>query len=93
MINCAHTSHILRAIADGGGWLDRLWGVRPDASSLSHEQLDACDELDEGDLELLAAQLGSLRQRLPSLALGAGGCCGKPTRATSRDSGISTSSR
>jgi homocysteine S-methyltransferase len=83
MVNCAHTSHILRAIADGGDWLDRIWGIRPNASSLSHEQLDASDELDEGDLELLAAELGELRQRLTSLAL-IGGCCGTDARHIAR---------
>jgi homocysteine S-methyltransferase len=83
MVNCAHTSHILRAIADGGDWVDRIWGVRPNASSLSHEQLDASDELDEGDLDLLAAELGSIRQRLPSLAL-IGGCCGTDARHIAR---------
>jgi homocysteine S-methyltransferase len=83
MINCAHTSHILLAIADGGDWLDRIWGVRPNASSLSHEQLDASDELDEGDLDLLAAELESIRQRLPSLAL-IGGCCGTDARHIAR---------
>jgi homocysteine S-methyltransferase len=83
MINCAHTSHILRAIADGGDWLDRIWGVRPNASSLSHDELDASDELDEGDLELLASELASLRQRLPSLGL-IGGCCGTDARHIAR---------
>jgi homocysteine S-methyltransferase len=83
MVNCAHTSHIVRAIADGGDWLDRIWGVRPNASALSHEQLDASDELDEGDPEMLTAELGSLRQRLPSLAL-IGGCCGTDARHIAR---------
>lgn len=83
LINCAHTSHILRAVAGGGDWLERICGVRPNASSLSHEQLDASEELDEGDPELLASELVLLGERLPSLGL-IGGCCGTDVRHIAR---------
>ena len=79
MVNCAHPSHIAPAFADPGEWCSRIVGLRANASSLSHEELDAAAELDEGDpVELTAAQ-DALRPHLPNLAV-VGGCCGTDAR-------------
>jgi S-methylmethionine-dependent homocysteine/selenocysteine methylase len=78
MVNCAHPDHIAPALTDGG-WRSRIVGVRANASTLSHAQLDAATELDEGDPVELARAHDRLRLRLPNLAL-VGGCCGTDSR-------------
>lgn len=78
VINCAHPTHIAPALADGD-WLKRIVQVNPNASTLSHAELDAAEELDTGDLALLTSSYDALRARLPGLAV-IGGCCGTDTR-------------
>jgi S-methylmethionine-dependent homocysteine/selenocysteine methylase len=46
---------------------------------MSHEELDAAEELDEGDPDELAAQYRALRERLPNATV-LGGCCGTDDR-------------
>jgi len=78
IVNCAHPTHIASALEDGG-WLGRIVQVNPNASTLSHAELDAAEELDAGDLGLLSESYDALRARLPGLAV-VGGCCGTDTR-------------
>jgi S-methylmethionine-dependent homocysteine/selenocysteine methylase len=77
-INCAHPTHMAPAF-DGGAWQERISAIRPNASTLTHDELDAMEELDEGDLELLTGSLERLRSHLPNLAV-IGGCCGTDHR-------------
>ena len=77
-INCAHPTHMAPAF-DGGAWQERISAIRPNASTLTHDELDAMDELDEGDLELLTGSFERLRSHLPNLAV-IGGCCGTDDR-------------
>lgn len=77
-INCAHPTHVAPAF-EGGGWQERIGGVRPNASTLTHDELDAMEELDEGDLGLLGDSFEGLRAHLPNLAV-VGGCCGTDAR-------------
>jgi S-methylmethionine-dependent homocysteine/selenocysteine methylase len=79
MINCAHPSHFADALEDEGPWLERIRGVRANASMRSHEELDESDELDEGDPVELAAEYRALFERLPNLTV-LGGCCGTDHR-------------
>jgi homocysteine S-methyltransferase len=79
MVNCAHPTHIAPGLADDGDWRARIVGMRANASSLSHEELDAATELDEGDPAELARAQDGLRRDLPNLAL-VGGCCGTDAR-------------
>jgi homocysteine S-methyltransferase len=79
MINCAHPSHFAHVLADGGGWLDRIRGIRANASALSHAELDEATELDSGDPAALAADYRALRQTLRHLCV-VGGCCGTDHR-------------
>ncbi|MCW2756504.1 MAG: Homocysteine methyltransferase [Nocardioidaceae bacterium] len=78
MVNCAHPTHVEPAL-DDGPWLDRITGLRANASTMSHAELDAAEELDAGDPEDLARRYADLRDRLPNLAL-VGGCCGTDVR-------------
>ena len=48
MINCAHPTHIAAGLDDAEG-LDRIGGLRVNASALSHAELDEAETLDEGD--------------------------------------------
>jgi S-methylmethionine-dependent homocysteine/selenocysteine methylase len=78
MINCAHPTHF-EGVLEPAPWLDRLRGVRANASKKSHAELDEADELDEGDPAELAAAYAELHERLPNLNV-VGGCCGTDHR-------------
>lgn len=79
MVNCAHPDHFEPAIEPGAPWLDRLRGLRANASRCSHAELDAMTSLDAGDPAALAGQYAQLRLRLPQLTV-LGGCCGTDAR-------------
>ena len=79
MVNCAHPSHFDGAIEPDGPWLQRLRGLRANASTRSHAELDEATELDEGDPADLAARHTALRDRLPAVTV-VGGCCGTDAR-------------
>jgi len=78
IVNCAHPTHIAPAL-QAGDWLGRIVQVNPNASTLSHAELDEAEELDPGDLALLTTSYDALRERLPGLAV-IGGCCGTDAR-------------
>ena len=78
MVNCAHPSHFAGAL-EPAPWRERLRGIRANASSKSHAELDESDELDSGDPQELAADYRELRERVPSLTV-FGGCCGTDHR-------------
>lgn len=78
MINCAHPTHIAAGLDDARA-LERIGGVRVNASALSHAELDEAEEIDEGDPALLARDNAALRDQLPSIQL-LGGCCGTDHR-------------
>jgi S-methylmethionine-dependent homocysteine/selenocysteine methylase len=77
MVNCAHPTHFEHVLGDGG--LERLRGLRANASSKSHAELDESEELDQGDPNELAEQYRGLRRLWPSLTV-VGGCCGTDHR-------------
>lgn len=77
-LNCAHPIHVAEAL-DGGAWQQRLSIFRPNASTLSHAELDAAEELDPGDVDLLVRETRALRDKVPSLFV-IGGCCGTDAR-------------
>jgi S-methylmethionine-dependent homocysteine/selenocysteine methylase len=79
MINCAHPTHFASALADEGPWLKRIRGLRANASTLSHAELDEATELDDGDPADLGERYAALRDRLPNLSI-LGGCCGTDIR-------------
>jgi homocysteine S-methyltransferase len=75
MINCAHPTHFAHVLDDDGPWIDRIRGLRANASSKSHAELDEAEELDRGDPHELAGQYRDLAGRLRELTI-VGGCCG-----------------
>ena len=79
MINCSHPVHLDGALAEDGPWRERIRGLRANASMLSHAELDAADDLDDGDPADLAERYVALRAQLPALAI-LGGCCGTDIR-------------
>ncbi len=79
MINCAHPTHFADVLEDGGPWVDRIRGLRANASAKSHAELDEAEELDEGDPPELARQYRDLSRHLPNLTV-VGGCCGTDHR-------------
>jgi S-methylmethionine-dependent homocysteine/selenocysteine methylase len=79
MVNCTHPTHLADALNVRGSWLDRVRGLRANASAKSHAELDESDELDEGDPLELARSYRSLAGSLPSLTV-LGGCCGTDHR-------------
>ena len=79
MINCAHPTHFEGVLEDGAPWLERIGGLRANASTKSHAELDEAEELDEGDPADLGARYAALRRRLPNVRV-VGGCCGTDER-------------
>jgi homocysteine S-methyltransferase len=79
MVNCAHPTHFAGVLEPGTPWLERIAGLRANASTKSHEELDASDELDSGDPDDLGERYRSLQEVLPRLTV-VGGCCGTDER-------------
>lgn len=74
MINCAHPEHFGH-IFTKEPWTRRIKGIRANASTKSHAELDECQILDTGDKELLCNGYKSIMQNLPGIKV-IGGCCG-----------------
>jgi S-methylmethionine-dependent homocysteine/selenocysteine methylase len=79
MINCAHPTHFEHVLDTDEAWPDRIRGLRANASTKSHAELDEAEELDEGDPVDLGARHAALREKLPELNV-VGGCCGTDHR-------------
>jgi homocysteine S-methyltransferase len=79
MINCAHPTHFESVVSNAGPWRERIQGLRANASTLSHAELDAMTQLDSGDPHDLADRYRRLRAPLSRLNV-LGGCCGTDHR-------------
>ena len=79
MVNCAHPTHLDATLLDGEPWTARVRGLRANASTASHAELDAAEDLDIGDIEDLGARYARLHDALPRLTV-LGGCCGTDAR-------------
>jgi homocysteine S-methyltransferase len=75
MINCAHPEHFGEALAG----IDRIRGLRANASRCSHAELDDAEELDDGNPAELGRQFADLMRSNPQLCV-IGGCCGTDHR-------------
>lgn len=79
MINCAHPTHFEHLFAAPAPWQARIRGIRANASTKSHAELDEAETLDDGNPAELGAQYHQLRQQLPHITI-VGGCCGTDHR-------------
>lgn len=77
-VNCAHPTHF-DDVLEGAPWTERIVGLRANASTASHAELDEAEELDAGDPEDLGRRYAQLRDQLPNLSV-VGGCCGTDDR-------------
>ena len=78
-INCAHPTHFDRVLDPSSDWSRRIRGIRLNASSLSHAELDEATELDAGDPETLGHEVAAICAKHPQINL-IGGCCGTDQR-------------
>lgn len=74
LINCSHPLEYEPAI-DSGDWVNRIRGVRPNASKLEKIALCKIGHLEAGDPVELGTQCGNLARRYPHMDIW-GGCCG-----------------
>jgi S-methylmethionine-dependent homocysteine/selenocysteine methylase len=79
MINCAHPDHFAHVLDGDDERLARVRGIRANASTKSHAELNDACALDAGDPIALGAHFATLRARHPRLTV-MGGCCGTDTR-------------
>ena len=79
MLNCAHPTHFSGALRRGEAWVSRLRGIRANASTRSHAELDAAPDLDAGNPVELGRQYRDLRSRMRQFTV-LGGCCGTDHR-------------
>jgi homocysteine S-methyltransferase len=79
MINCAHPMHFDDALHQGEAWTKRIHGVRANASTKSHVELDQSETLDPGNPIDLGQRYQSLREKFPQMRM-LGGCCGTDHR-------------
>ena len=74
MVNCAHPTHFIAHLDPAAEWVGRIQGVRANASTMSHAELDAATELDRGDIGDLAERYAQLASVIDLRVIG--GCCG-----------------
>jgi S-methylmethionine-dependent homocysteine/selenocysteine methylase len=93
MINCAHPTHfdgVLARASDRASdwasdwasdraWVQRIRGLRANASRLSHAELNEARDLDAGDPTEFGGQYRALLARHPQINV-LGGCCGTDHR-------------
>lgn len=79
MINCAHPTHFVDTVDSAEPALTRVRGLRANASTMSHAELDVAEELDSGDPDDLGARYAAVLDVLGELTV-LGGCCGTDIR-------------
>jgi S-methylmethionine-dependent homocysteine/selenocysteine methylase len=83
MVNCAHPTHYESRLLSGEPWVERIGGMRANASRMSHAELDNATELDDGDPIEFGRQFAEIRSRLKRMNV-LGGCCGTDHRHIER---------
>jgi S-methylmethionine-dependent homocysteine/selenocysteine methylase len=79
MINCAHPTHFDGALQGKAPWLDRIRGLRANASKRSHAELNESADLDAGDPKELGLEHLAIVDGRPLINV-FGGCCGTDHR-------------
>jgi S-methylmethionine-dependent homocysteine/selenocysteine methylase len=75
MVNCAHPSHFAGVLDTSQAWVNRIGGIRANASTKSHAELDQATELDAGDVVDFGRRYAELKKICPTIRV-LGGCCG-----------------
>lgn len=88
MINCAHPDHFAPVLDGSEPALNRVRGVRANASRLSHAELDESTELDDGDPDEFGAQMVAVHASRSHINV-LGGCCGTDARHIAAIAGVS----
>ena len=70
-------------LAAKGGWIDRIRGIRANASRRSHAELNEAPDLDAGNPVQLGSKYRALLERHPHINV-LGGCCGTDHRHVGR---------
>ncbi|MEA5572862.1 homocysteine S-methyltransferase family protein [Calothrix sp. UHCC 0171] len=78
-INCAHPTHFADVLAANEPWVQRIRGIRANASIKSHAELNESVEIDDGNPEELGSQYRQLLNNLKHINV-LGGCCGTDER-------------
>jgi S-methylmethionine-dependent homocysteine/selenocysteine methylase len=79
MINCAHPTHFEATLDAEAAWVQRVRGLRANASKRSHAELNEAPDLDEGNPAELGAEYHAILRRHPQINV-LGGCCGTDRR-------------
>jgi len=79
MINCAHPTHFAHVLAEPAPFVQRIHGLRANASRMSHAELNEASALDIGDPAELGGEYAAFKRRLGHLNV-LGGCCGTDHR-------------
>lgn len=79
MVNCAHSTHFDYVLDESQAWSRRIRGLRANASSKSHAELNDSPVLDAGDPQEFGRQYAALKRRHPQINV-MGGCCGTDYR-------------
>ncbi|CAN7659237.1 homocysteine S-methyltransferase family protein [Bradyrhizobium sp. LjRoot220] len=79
LVNCAHPTHFEHALKADEAWVKRIHGIRANASTKSHAELDESTTLDAGDPQDLGRRYLNLRRSFPAMRI-LGGCCGTDHR-------------
>ena len=66
MINCAHPTHFDDVLDGGGAWKERIRGLRANASTESHAELDEPTSSTRAIPRTWAARYAALRAQLPA---------------------------
>ncbi len=79
LLNCAHPVHLTHALQSDAPEVQRIRGLRVNASMQSHAELDAATTLEDGHPGDLGRRCAELVARHPQLTI-IGGCCGTDAR-------------
>ena len=63
MINCAHPTHFNHVLDGDEAWMQRIFGIRANASCMSHAELDEATELDDGNPREFGSEYRELQER------------------------------
>lgn len=79
MINCAHPTHVHSIFSSSNKVLDRIGGIRANASCKSHAELNESETLDIGNPQEFGSQICDLNSKFGNIKV-LGGCCGSDIR-------------